>query len=433
MEIKKISIEGFANIESAELTLQKFNALVALNNYGKSNLINAIDFAVNFIRESTKDKMDSMAYGPVIPINKHIQTKSFKFEITFTTTFLKESHLVVYGFSFDWIKNDKTKGQRIREEYLKIKSNKLDSKFKTYLDRNLKEAFFLSSQSGRCDKELKIDKKELAINKLRNYDDLFYLDIVLKINNIQSIQIDTLQDPDSMFRRINPKIIKTDYSLDMPNEYDVGFFVYSLKVKKPALFELLIDSFKSLLSNIVDVDAIEIDIKSQMKLKGPISELPLDFPEKFYDVAIKDTNNNQKVSITSISSGSQKIFFVLAMTIASEINKVPLITFEELENSIHPGLLQKLLIILDGLTEYTKIILTSHSPYLIQYLDFDRIKIGIPNDKGLAMFKELRKAKFKTILNIAEDAGISIGDVIFDKMLDASMGNPSQLLEFCNG
>jgi len=433
MDIQKIVIEGIANIENVELNLQKFNALVALNNYGKSNLIAAIDFGINFIKESPSDKLDSMAFGPFIPINKQIANKPFKFELTFRVQFLKETHTVIYGFSFDWIRDDKAKGQRIREEYLKIKSNKADSKYKAYLNRNLKEAFYLSSQTGRCDKKLKIDKKELAINKLKNFDDLFYLDIVLKINELRTSQINTLQDPDSLFRRINPKIIKTDYSFEMPDESNAGFFIYSLKMKKPLLYELLKDSFKSLLPNIEEVEAIEIDVKSQVKFKGSNDKLPLNFPEKFYDIGIKDKNNNQKVSITSISSGSQKIFFVLAMTIAAEVNRIPLITFEELENSIHPGLLQKLLIIIDGLTDFTKIILTSHSPYLIQYLDFDRIKIGVPNNKGLAQFKELKKSKFKAILNIAEDAGISIGDVIFDKMLEAASGESDLISEFCNG
>src|SRR5690606_12316427 len=144
------------------------------------------------------------------------------------------------------------------------------------------------------------------------------------------------------------------------------------------------------------------------------------FPERLYDIRVKEVNNNQQTSIDLLSSGSQKIFYILALTIAAELNKTPLITFEELENSIHPGLLQRLLIIIDGLTDNTKVLLTSHSPYLIQYLDISKIKIGMPNSKGLATFEEIKKAKFSKVVKIAEEEGVSVGDVIFDKLIECS-------------
>ena len=87
--------------------------------------------------------------------------------------------------------------------------------------------------------------------------------------------------------------------------------------------------------------------------------------------------------------------------------------------------------ILDGLIENTKVILTSHSPYLIQYLDIDKIKIGIPNIKGLANFKDVKKSKFKRIVLMAEEEGVSVGDFIFDKMIECSNGESEMLNELC--
>lgn len=431
MIIEKVIIEGYANIDKVELKLGKFNSLVALNNYGKSNVVNAISFGLDFIQQQTSIRNDMMAYRKVIPINKNIDSKSFRFELNCNTSFLGENVNVVYSFSFDWIKSEKTKGQRIREEVLKIKSLTPDSKFKTYINRNLKDALYLPSPTGRCDKPLKIQKNELIINKLKNFDDLFYLDVIEGINSLDLIQADTLQDPNKLFRRINPEIVKTEYTLDIPESQNVAFFIYSLKELRPDLFELFKDSVVSLLSDIEDFEPFEIDLKKIAKLKLPKEKIPLDFPEKLYDIRVKEINNNQETDIIYLSSGSQKIIYVLAMVLAAEINNIPLVTLEELENSIHPGLLQKFLIILDGLTEKTKVILTSHSPYLIQYLDIDKIKIGIPNSKGLAVFKELKRTKFKKVLNIAEEQGISIGDLIFDKMIECSNGDSEILNDLC--
>jgi len=431
MEVLNVCVGGFANIERVSLSLDKFNALIALNNYGKSNVIKAIEFGIDLINGLPEKKSKLMAVRSVIPINKHIDNLPYSFEVNFSIDFENETSIVSYGFSFDWIKND-DKGQKVREEFLKIKSDKPDSKFKTYIKRNTREGLYLPSSTGRCDKLIKSKKNELIINKLLSFDDLFYYKIVEAINDLSLSYIDTLQDPDRLFRRINPKVIRTGYSLDMPSNSDVGYFIYSLKKQKPEMYEMFEDSVKSLLSGIEDFEPIEIDFKNKIKFEGEDDNIPLDFPDKIYDIRVKEVNNNQQSNISGLSSGSQKIFYVLALTIAAEINEIPLISFEELENSIHPGLLQKLLIILDGLTEKTKIITSSHSPYLIQYLDTSKIKIGIPNNKGLAEFKEVRKSKFNKVIKIAEDEGISVGDLIFDRVIECSNGDYELLNDLCN-
>ncbi len=436
MEITNLLVEGFANIEQVELNLGKINALVALNNYGKSNVINAISFGIDFISMPTKHQANMMAIKDLIPINNRIANKPYKFQVTFISNVSGEEQVIEYSYSFDWIKDKKEKGQRIIEEFLKVKSNKPDAKFKTYIHRNLSESLYLPSQTGRRDKPLKVDKSELAINKLNHFDELFYNKIIHQINKLSIENIDTMEDPDKLFRRVygsrDSKILRPEYSLNMPASYDVGFFIYSLKVKKPEMYELFKDSVKSLLVGIEDFEAVEIDFKNIARFASEKKkDLPVNFPDKLYDIRVKEYFNNQQTDIDGLSSGSQKLFFVLALTIAAEINKVPIITFEELENSIHPGLLQKLLIIIDGLVVNTKVLLTSHSPYLIQYLDIDRVKIGMPNKDGLAVFKEIKKSRFNKVLSIAEEEGVSVGDLIFDKMLEGFSGDSDLLNELC--
>lgn len=436
MELKNINFSGFANIESIEIELGKLNALVALNNYGKSNVLAAIDFGIDFIIQPLSVKSRMMAYRPVIPINSHIDKLPFSFEVVLNSNFQNEEHSIVYGFSFEWIKNDKGKGQKIKEEYLRIKSNKADSKYKTLINRTIEETLYLSSSTGRCDKVLKVQKNELAINKLLNFDDLFYWDIIKAVNTVSVAQVDTLQNPDGIFKSIVIKekdddIVKNDYSVSLADTSNAGFFIYSLMKQNETTYELFKDSVKTLLPSIEDFEPIEIDLKGSIKFKNEKPKLPLDFPEKIYDIRVKEKNNNQQTSIDRLSSGSQKLFYVLALTIAAEYNKTPLITFEELENSIHPGLLQKLLIIIDGLTDKTKVLLSSHSPYLIQYLDINKIKIGLPNPKGLAIFKEIKRTKFTKIITIAEEEGVSVGDVIFDKMIECANGESEMLNELC--
>lgn len=430
MKIERIIISGFSNIERVDLSLEKFNALVALNNYGKSNVVNAIMFGIDFIIESADVKSKMMAMRPYIPINKFIDETSFHFEVVFSARFEEENFKVNYGFSFDWIRND-DKGKKIKNEFLKLKPERPDSRYKTYIKRTESESLYLSAPTGRCDKKIKIRDNELILNKLANFDDLFYSELIETLNELSIKNVDTLENPDRLFTKIKPNIVRTGYSLDMPDNNDVGFFIFSLKMLKPDLYEVFLDSVKSLLQDVEDFEPIEIDFKKEIKFENEHKNLPLDFPDKLYDIRVKEKNNNQQSGISRLSSGSQKVFYLLALTIAAELNRIPLVFFEELENSIHPGLLQKLLIILDGLTEETRIITTSHSPYLIQYLDTKQVKIGIPNNSGLAQFKEIKPTKFKKVLRMAEDEGISIGDFIFDRVIECSSGDNELLNELC--
>jgi predicted ATPase len=423
MEISTIKIDGFANLDSVALDLGKFNALVALNNYGKSNVIKAITFGFDFIQKSQSTRRNMMAFRPVIPINRTLANRPFSFEVEFITKLQREDVYVNYGFSFDWIKSDKSKGQKIKQETLKIKAIKPDSKYKTFIQRNQKEAFYLPSLTGRCDRQISFEKDELLVNKLKSIDELFYNSILKSLNEVRPLKVDSLGDPDTLFKTIEAKIVRTDYSLEVPRDSDVGFFIFSLLKKNGNMFALFKDAVKSLLPGIEDFEPIEIDLKKEGAFKNT-SNIPVELPEKFYDILVKEKNNNQKTNISSVSSGSQKIFFIMAMIVAAELNNVPLIMFEEVENSIHPGLLQRLLIAVDNITINTKVLITSHSPYLIKYLQMDKIKIGIPNANGTAQFKQIRNGKFSKIERIANEDGISIGDVIFDGMLECSNGQP---------
>ena len=91
-----------------------------------------------------------------------------------------------------------------------------------------------------------------------------------------------------------------------------------------------------------------------------------------------------------------------------------LIEVEEIETSIHPKMIRLLLESINDLLNNSTMILSSHSPYLIQYLKPDAIYIGVPNDKGIAQFKRIRRNKVKDILRISNGLGLSVGEYIFE-------------------
>ncbi|MFB6454503.1 AAA family ATPase [Chitinophaga sp. Hz27] len=427
MKILNIKIDGFANIDNLDLDLNKINALVAFNNYGKSNVLSAIQFATTFIQVPGKIRKEMMAFAGIIPINKNVDNKPFFFELTTEIKTKKEQYTVIYSFSFEWLKNG-NKGCKIREEHLKIKVND-DAKFKQLIKRANQEAMYLPSVTGRCDKSILIDEEDLVLSKLLSFDELFYHEVLKAINNIRVVSADTLRDPASFYQTIGPKrIIKAEYDLSFPKDTETGFFLYSLMIKRKDLYQVFKNAVIALLPEVATFEPVEIDFKEKERIKKGI---PLDLPDKLYEIIVIEKYNNQETSINFLSAGSQKIFYLLETVIAAELNNIPLLFFEEIENSIHPALLQKLLIILDSLTEHTRLIVTSHSPYLIKYLNLESIKIGLPNTKGTAQFKGIKKSKMSKLNKIASLYGLPMGDVIFDLMIDASRGESEILNEIC--
>ena len=64
----------------------------------------------------------------------------------------------------------------------------------------------------------------------------------------------------------------------------------------------------------------------------------------------------------------------------------------------------------------TSLLVTSHSPYLIQYLKPESIYVGVPNSEGIAVFKRVQAGKVKALLNAARELDLSVGEYLFELM-----------------
>ena len=56
MKIKSIMVGGFKNLAKSKIEFEGIAALLAINNYGKSNLLEAIDFGMDFINAQPRER-----------------------------------------------------------------------------------------------------------------------------------------------------------------------------------------------------------------------------------------------------------------------------------------------------------------------------------------------------------------------------------------
>ena len=80
MTVSSFVIEGISNIGSLRLDVVSLNALIAPNGYGKSNVLRAIGFGMDFLSANEQEKIQMMR-SRFVPINNNMYRKDFRFEI----------------------------------------------------------------------------------------------------------------------------------------------------------------------------------------------------------------------------------------------------------------------------------------------------------------------------------------------------------------
>ena len=143
MKINSITVGGFKNLNTTKLELDNICAIISPNNYGKSNLLEAIDFGFDFIHESRKGRKSMMGWVRGIPLCLALENSEYRFEIEFEDEELGEYKYVRYGFSFKWHRDDE-KGDCITDEWIETREN-TSVRYTSYLKR--KEGKYRKSKS----------------------------------------------------------------------------------------------------------------------------------------------------------------------------------------------------------------------------------------------------------------------------------------------
>ena len=80
MKIQAVLIDGYKNLSNVKISFDNITALVALNNFGKSNVLSGIDFGLSFIKASIERKKELMANSNLIPINCKMLGRNYRYD-----------------------------------------------------------------------------------------------------------------------------------------------------------------------------------------------------------------------------------------------------------------------------------------------------------------------------------------------------------------
>lgn len=414
MKIQAVVIDGFKNLSNVKIRFDNITALVALNNFGKSNVLSAIDFGIAFIKAGLEEKQSMMANSNLIPLNKLMLGRNYKYEMEVSTEIQSQEFIVKYGFEFNW-RDSAQKEPQIVAEYLKVKENDNGKKFTQLINRLDSRAFYKSSETGRCSSRINVEPAELVVNKLRAFDGIYYYEIIKKLNNMKIYMEDNL-DPRSFY--LPDPIIRKGLESEMINADNLPRIIFFLKTQYSSKFELLKEVFLQLFPYIEDV------IVEQFSLNGTVGDqipddAPFAFSKYIYVLLVKDCNLSNTINFEYMSDGAKRVFMILTKIIVSGISNVSLIAIEEPENSVHPGLFQAYIRIINQLLDDCKVIITSHSPYIVSYLDPAWIHVGLQKNPGVAEFYSFKKSGQKQLQSDAAQFNMGMGDYLFSLLSDS--------------
>lgn len=409
MQINRIKICGFRNISEIDLAFDRITALVGLNGYGKSNVMDAIDFGFDYLHMPNQAKLSLMSSKQCVPLLKVNAGRDFAFEIEVKLTSNDQDYYVQYGYAFAWGTDQAP--AKVTNEFLKIKKDAKNQKYNSYIMRKEQDALYKSSETGRCDKKIKIENNGLVINKLSALDELFYLDIVNQINSLQ-FYIERHLDASPSFIPA-PFIIKGFQELELQGISSIPRAIYFLKRDYPDKFELLINAFKQLFPEISELNVEEIKLNQDTKIKFS-EDSPIIVSDCIYSMSITDEKLIQPVGFEHLSDGTKRVFLMLTFAVIADIKNLSMIAIEEPENSIHPSLFQNYLDVLAQLVNDCKIVISSHSPYVVQYLNPADIYIGMSSNNGEVNFRRIAPSKVNSLYRDAAEYDRSVGDYIFN-------------------
>lgn len=407
MVINGFTIEGILNIEHASLMLESMNALIAPNGYGKSNMLRAIEFGIRFMTADIQERKN-MLNSRFTPNNISMFRKDFLFGITGSIYSNGSELLFDYSYKTTWA--TESSDGRILEEHLKVKAP-ADQRYRQQINRpGTNECLFVPSATGRCSKHLAVAPLQLALSLIADSSVMFLHDVARQIASVAISNIETLDNPESYFS------IESNKGVQMLGGMTLSHYLYNLKQNDNQNYSMLRDGIQQLMPNIIDF--------------SPEVIVLADGQSKIYDVRIKERHNVNPTSINQLSGGSKRIIFLYTMCIAAQSRDIPMIMLEEPENSVHPKLMENLLLTLHNYASGTKILMTSHSPYLMRYLSPEQMCFGLPKDDGLAHFAKVNPSKQKYLYRYAGDMELTFGEFMFEFMLDMEGNKKEKLSAF---
>lgn len=416
MKIKQIRVDGYKNLINCELNLGDFNILVGPNNSGKSNLLEAIQllFPICFGDEELRNKILS---GTTLPPRftssishlKKYEKKPLNIGIGFEIKENNKLWRVDYDVTTQCNANKEISGFLKESLAAKLISKPLKpGKANSYILREGKELKVKEKGKTTLKKYLisKNNSSLLAIPSL--YADfeglspefkLFY-DMILKISTTRIFSI-------------SPKAIRN--SIYLENDIDdmqVTSFDLSLIADTLQKENKYYDLFKESLCDILGIESAYFEAED---VSPPKTRNETNGKTKRIRVFALKRKGDRFALIDEYSDGTLVVIAILEALLL-EKTRGPILCLEELENCLHPAVMEKMLRFLQDHSDKWPVLITTHSPYLLNGVRPEDVHVAVVDNDGATHFEKVENSV--QLRNYLNKNLFSFGELLINNFQD---------------
>jgi len=336
--IKHLAIKNYKSLRDVQFDPKALSVLVGPNSSGKSNLLDAIRFTRELVSDGRKALERRNGFNTIVWSGD--SSLKISFELHGDLTWERGTN------SFQYFVELSNQPFNVREnrEYFKIQ---VDGEFRTLLE--------FPDASGNASL-YNMDSKQIS-SFSRTDVSSFLHQFAARHGENQPIGFfsDYLQswevyDPTPVLMR-GPVSAKHDLKL-MPHGENLGAVLHTIQSEDPSVFRTIEEHLRIL-------------VPESRNLLSLLTEKANTYP------GLEEDLLSTKIPATSMSSGTLRFLAFLAALYSPKAP--PLVGFEEPENNIHPRALELLVDILKNASGKRQVIISTHSPYLLNFIEPDSV------------------------------------------------------------
>ena len=413
MKIKQIRVDGYKNLINCEVNLGDFSVLVGPNNSGKSNLLEALQMigGICFLSEKLRKKI----FEGLTPPNrqsswichlKKYHRRPLTIGLSFEMNIGKAEWLVDYEVKIKSAGAKSDKGGFISERLSAKSPSNRPGPLTAYIERDGNAFKVYGKQKAKA-----IQRDISALTAIRSvYPEFKGLPKELShfVKYIQIVGFTRIYAlwPDGLRMSVD------DEEESMGGMHITHFnplqAIDKIKTKGKKEYEL----FKEAVCDILDLEGLNFIVKTVGDNDSSVEEKG---NTKRFRLCTARALGSESADISEFSDGTFAVIGILS-ALMSEEYPIPLFCVEELENCLHPAALERLTNFLRENAYRWPVLITTHSPYLLNITNPADVSIAVMEEDGAVHFDKIEsRRKINQILN---NKYISFGDSLVKNFKD---------------
>lgn len=332
--LRRVRIRNYKSIGKCDVELGRLNVLVGRNGSGKSNFLDAFRFVLDGLQTSLDHAIK--ARGGIDEVRRRSTGHPHNFGVELEMN-LPDGRHATYGFE---ISSQPRGGFLVKSEKLDIyrsgrkplagfvlSNGRIEDSSVENMPRAAKDRLYLVTASG-----------------LPQFEDTYDALLAMGFYNLSPEQMKEVQSPDA------GELLRRDGS-------NIASVVARLAEDEPPLKERVREYLAAIVPDIVDFERVPLGHRETLQFRQQVKGSKL--PWRFY--------------AANMSDGTLRTLGILvaAMQLANRRNRVCLAGIEEPETALHPAAAGALMDSLREAAANTQVLLTSHSPDLLDSFDPD--------------------------------------------------------------